>query len=162
MLDGLLESIKEKPKKGGELNLQLGKLNLERSGEAVAKSSERDLIYSSERKIRKIYSNKTLHSEAILLVLSLLLNKGLLDPEYCDQFPITHGKINVLYILHHHLNEESNRAVIPILAEAVAKIKPYLAGQRLLKLLSTNFTDLSHYKNWKKISAGAYGVIYSC
>ena len=90
-----------------ELNLQLTKLNLEKSYEpnTNAKSSERNLIYSSERKIRKIYSNKTLHSEAILLVLSLLLNKGLLDPEYCDQFPITHGKINALYILHHHLNE---------------------------------------------------------
>ena len=120
------------------------------------------MIYSSERKIRKIYSNKTLHSEAILLVLSLLLNKGLLDSEYCDQFPITHGKINVLYILHHHLNEEANRSVIPILAESVGRIKPYLSGQRLLKLLSTTFTDLSHYKNWRKISAGAYGVIYGC
>lgn len=53
-------------------------------------------------------------------------------------------------------------SVIPILAQSVSKIKPYLSGQRLLKLLSTKFTDLSHYKEWKKISAGAYGVIYGC
>ena len=39
---------------------------------------------------------------------------------------------------------------------------PFLAGQRLLKLLCTAFTDLSHYHSWKKISAGAYGVIYGC
>lgn len=70
--------------------------------------------------------------------------------------------MNVLYILHHHLNEESNRSVIPVLAEAVGRIKPFLSGQRLLKLLCTGFTDLSHYTNWKKVSAGAYGVIYSC
>jgi hypothetical protein len=48
------------------------------------------------------------------------------------------------------------------LAEAVGKIKPYLCGQRLLKLLSTSFTDLNHYRNWQKINSGAYGVIYSC
>lgn len=44
----------------------------------------------------------------------------------------------------------------------MAKIKPYLSGQRLLKLLTNSFTDVSNYKNWKKINSGAYGVIYSC
>lgn len=24
------------------------------------------------------------------------------------------------------------------------------------------FTDITGYKNWKKINSGAYGVIYSC
>ncbi len=66
VLDNLISEISEKPKKPlmMELNLQLTKLNLEKSSEpnANAKSSERNLIYSSERKIRKIYSNKTLHS----------------------------------------------------------------------------------------------------
>ena len=44
----------------------------------------------------------------------------------------------------------------------MGKIKPYLAGQRLLKLLTNMFTDVTGYKNWKKINSGAYGVIYSC
>jgi hypothetical protein len=95
-------------------------------------------------------------------VLSLVLHKGLLDPYYCDQFPITHGKTNILYILHYHLNHESNRSIIPLVGELVTKIKPYLSGQRLLKLLTNSFTDISNYKNWKKINSGAYGVIYSC
>jgi hypothetical protein len=67
-----------------------------------------------------------------------------------------------LYILHYHLNHESNKNVIPLIGELIAKIKPYLSGQRLLKLLTNSFTDLTNYKNWKKINAGAYGVIYSC
>lgn len=66
--------------------------------------SERNIIYSTERKIRKIYSSKQLHSECIMLILSLILHKGQLDPLYCDEMPIMHGKLNVLYILHHHLN----------------------------------------------------------
>lgn len=48
-LDGLLEQIKE-PKaesKGLELNLQLMKLNFDKKEEGNAKSSERDVIYSS-------------------------------------------------------------------------------------------------------------------
>ncbi|CAM6006369.1 unnamed protein product [Sphagnum balticum] len=59
--------------------------------------------------------------------------------------PITQGKVNVLYILHFHLNEEANRAVVPLVGELVGRIKPYLSGQRLLKLLSSSFTDLRHY-----------------
>lgn len=125
------------------------------------KVSERELIYSTERKIRKIYSNRVLHAESILLVFSLLLLKDQLDPTYCDQFPITQGKMNVLYILHYHLNHPSNSSIFPLLSEGVIKIKPYLVGQRLLKLLSNSFGDSKYYHNWSKISAGAYGVIYS-
>jgi len=53
--------------------------------------------------------------------------------------------MNVLYILHYHLNHSSNKSIIPILSEGVTKIKPYLAGQRLLKLLYNSFTDLKYY-----------------
>jgi hypothetical protein len=111
--------------------------------------------------VRKLYSSRFLHAEALLLVFSLLLYKGLLDPLYCDRFPITEGKMNVLYILHYHLNHPSNRSIIPLLSESVSKIKPYLSGQRLLKLLCNSFTDMKYYKNWSKINSGAYGVIYA-
>lgn len=67
-----------------------------------------------------------------------------------------------MHILHYHLNEVNNAPIVPLVAELVCNIKPYLSGQRLLKLLSTSFSDLSHYNNWVKIAAGAYGVIYSC
>ena len=69
--------------------------------------------------------------------------------------------MNVLYILHYHLNHSSNKSIIPILSDGVTKIKPYLSGQRLLKLLYNSFTDLKYYENWTKISTGGYGVIYS-
>jgi hypothetical protein len=101
-----------------------------------------------ERRIRKIYSGRTIHSSAILLVLSLLLKKGLLDPLYCDQHPIMNGKINVLYILHHHLNHEANYSILSHLTEGVSRIKPYPAGQRLLKLLASPFTNMSLYTEW--------------
>lgn len=45
-----------------------------------------------------------LHAESIMLILCLILYKGQLDEIYCDQEPIAHGKLNVLYILHYHLN----------------------------------------------------------
>lgn len=41
----------------------------------------------------------------------------------------------------------------------MSKIKPSLSGQRLFKLLSNHYTDISHYHNWTKINAGAFGVI---
>lgn len=78
---------------------------------------------------------------------------------YCDQMPIIQGKLNILYILHYHLNHPSNKSIIPLLAENVSKIKPYLAGQRLLKLLSSSFTNLNQYQEWAKINAGAFGVV---
>lgn len=48
-------------------------------------SSDFNLSYVHERRMRKLYSSKTLHSEIILLVFNLLLKKGLLDPIYCPQ-----------------------------------------------------------------------------
>lgn len=73
--------------------------------------------------------------------------------------PIIHGKLNVLYLLHYHLNHESNKSILPILAENVKKIKPYLSGQRIFKLLSNAYTDLSQYHSWTKLNAGAFGVV---
>jgi hypothetical protein len=96
-----------------------------------------------------------------MLILSLVLYRGQLDLMYCDQMPITHGKLNVLYILHYHLNHDRNKAVVGILAEYVSKIKPSLCGQRLFKLLSNQFTNLNQYYEWTKINAGAFGVILS-
>ena len=75
--------------------------------------------------------------------------------------PIINGKLNVLYILHYHLNHEKNKGIVGLLAEAVGKIKPALAGQRLFKLLSNHYTDISHYYDWNKLNSGAFGVIMS-
>ena len=95
------------------------------------------------------------------MILSLILYKGQLDPLECFQLPIIKGKLNVLYLLHYHLNHESNKSILPILADTVSRIKPYLSGQRLYKLLSNHYTDLSSYHSESKINAGAYGVVMS-
>lgn len=44
----------------------------------------------------------------------------------------------------------------------VGHITPPLAGQRLLKLLSTAFFDPTLYTGWHKIAKGAYGTVYEC
>ena len=126
------------------------------------KKEEIEMVYWAERKMRKIYSSKSLHAQSVLLILSLLLYQGQLDPLYCDQMPVISGKLNVLYILHHHLNHPFNSAILPVLLQQVALIRPYLSGHRLLKLLVTGLTDLSLLGNgseWSKISAGAFGVV---
>lgn len=136
--------------------------NIDQLKEQARKPEDDKLIYTRERRIRKIYSGRTMHSSAVLLVLSLLLKRGLLDPLYCDQYPIMNGKINVLYILHHHLNHEANYSILSHLTEGVSRIKPYPAGQRLLKLLASPFTNMSLYSEWEKMSEGGYGTIFSC
>jgi|688.fasta_scaffold548382_1 hypothetical protein len=50
-----------------------------------------------------------------------------------------------------------------MLLERMQQLNPPLAGQRLLKLLCPSLFDLSLYgggKNWSKIAAGAYGIVY--
>jgi hypothetical protein len=91
-------------KGGNKPQLALNLHNLDQLREQARKPDDDRVIYQRERRIRKIYSSRTIHSCGVLLVLSLLLKQGLLDPLYCDQYPIMKGKINVLYILHHHLN----------------------------------------------------------
>jgi len=75
---------------------------------------------------------------------------------------VLEGKQNILFLLHHHLNHLSNQQVLPELQRTLAFVKPYPAGQRLLKLLCRAFTDISLYYDWHKLASGAYGVIYEC
>ena len=111
------------------------------------RNEEKNMIYWTERRIRKIYSSKVLHTQSVLLILSLVLYKGQLDPLYCDQMPIINGKLNVLYILHHHLNHPFNASILPLLKKEVSIIKPYLAGERLLKLLVVDLTSLEMFSS---------------
>jgi serine/threonine protein kinase len=60
------------------------------------------------------------------------------------------------------MNHQSNQVIIPLIMEQMSEIKPYPAGQRLLKLLCSDLNDLSIYKDWKKLASGAYGTIFSC
>jgi serine/threonine protein kinase len=60
------------------------------------------------------------------------------------------------------MNHKSNRHIVPLILARMSDIKPYPAGQRLLKLLCTDLNDTSLYKGWKKMANGAYGTIYDC
>lgn len=125
---------------------------------------DENVIYYSERKLRKLYDDDELHSLCVSLMLSLIIktSSGVLEDRYCGKLPIDEGKPNYLHILHYHLNHSSNRAVIPLVQKQLSDIKPYPAGQRLLKLLCKELNDLSIYSNLEKIGVGQYGMIYSC
>lgn len=64
--------------------------------------------------------------------------------------------------MHYHLNHKSNKHLIPSILAKISDLKPYPAGQRLLKLLCIDLNDTSLYKGWKKLANGAYGTIYDC
>ena len=66
--------------------------------------------------MRKLYSSKTLHSQIVLLVFNLVLKKSLLDPIYCPQEAINQDKMNILSIMHAHLNHPYNKHILPLLA----------------------------------------------
>ena len=123
-----------------------------------------NLFYYSERKLRKLYEDDELHVLVISLMVTLLLspNRGTLDEYYTSQYPIDDGKPNILYIMHFHLNHASNQHILPLLLQKMAEVKPFPAGQRLLKLLCISFSDMSIYTDKKKIGGGAYGTIFEC
>ena len=153
---------KRNPKMQLGLDLQSGrKAEDQMASLEVMKEPE---FYERERRQREIYADSDLQVTIIGLILCLLLTptRGTLDELYCYQYPINNGKPNVLFLLHHHLNHRSNQHILPKLLNLVSHIVPTLAGQRLLKLLSAAFFDVSIYSNWEKIATGAYGTVYKC
>ena len=64
--------------------------------------------------------------------------------------------------MHHHLNRKENEHILPLLLKHISQISPFGAGQRLLKLLSKRFFDVSLYSQWEKIASGQFGVVYQC
>ena len=123
-----------------------------------------EMIYTSERKIRKLYEDDELHAMILTFMISLLIKptSGILDERYCAQFPIKDGKLNYLHILHYHFNHAANQHVIPLVIKQASDIRPYPAGQRLLKLLCIEMNDFSVYRIGRKIGGGQYGVIFDC
>jgi len=113
---------------------------------------------------RSIYKDQELHALMIGLLFALLLKppRGVLDELYCSSNPSDDGKQNVLYLLHFHLNHPLNQGILPKLSVIVSKLKPPLAGQRLLKLLCKRFFDITVYGGWKKIATGAFGTVFEC
>lgn len=123
-----------------------------------------EMIYFYERKLRRLYDDDELHSLIISLMLALLItpNSGVLESLYTAQHPVLTGMFNYLHILHLHLNHKMNRHIVPLVLGKMSELRPYPAGQRLLKLLCVYLNDSGIYKGWKKLANGAYGTIYDC
>jgi serine/threonine protein kinase len=121
------------------------------------------LFYMKERNNRLVYNDQELHALLISLVICLIItpSRGTLDDLYCPPL-YDFNKINILYILHHHLNHQDNQEILPELLKLVAEINPYGSGQRLLKLLCTNLFDSTFYKGWERIGFGVSGKVFQC
>lgn len=120
--------------------------------------------YKKERSNRLVYSDKELHSLILTLIITLILDneRGILEDDYCSSHPYIYNKTNILYILSEHLNHTDNKYVVPSIAsKLINNIKPKGCSQRLLKLLVRDFFDSLHYNNWKYLSKGAYGSVYT-
>ncbi|KAL7716419.1 Protein kinase domain-containing protein [Entamoeba marina] len=150
---GLLTMVEKKFKETGKLHLVMDKMMLE----GKKTDAQPDLnSYDAKRKVRRIYMNEKIHEEVILLLLNLIvLENGVLDPLYTDQFPDLKGMKDVLFILSSHLDHPSNQ----IIAKSIFCRETINPGIRmLLKLLSSQFYDTTKYSIMKIIGEGAYGV----
>ncbi len=125
---------------------------------------EEEAFYWAERGGRALYADDELHVLMLSLAFCLMLKptRGTLDEYYCETQPHISGKTNVLFLLHEHLNHPANQWVLPSLLGKVEKLRPPLAGQRLLKLLCTRLFDPSIYREQRLLARGAYGTVYSC
>ena len=131
--------------------------------------TEGDLVnvnqfYLKERNNRVLYQDPEIQVLIISLLFSLIItpSRGTLEELYCSVFPYENNKLNILYIIHHHLNREENYHILPLLLKFVSQIYPFGAGQRLLKLTCKHFFNSSLYNNWEKIGGGQFGTVYQC
>jgi serine/threonine protein kinase len=151
-------------------NLLKKKYNLYYRRATVEEIKEEDLsnfnlFYLKERNNRLLYHDPELQTLIISLVLCLIITpaRGTLDELYCSYYPsYESNKMNILFLLHHHLNHPDNQEILPLLYKNVSEIHPSGAGHRLMKLLCINLYDSSIYRDWDKIASGAYGQVFQC
>jgi hypothetical protein len=130
---------------------------------------EEDIIdatnfFNKERANRLLYHDSDLHVLIISIVICLILTptRGTLEELYCSDYPLENGKINIFYLLHHHINHRENSQILPKLLRLVSEIKPFGVGQRMMKLLYKDLFDSTIFTQWTKIASGAYGTVYQC
>ena len=118
-------------------------------------------FYLSLRNDRKLYYNKDIHVQLLLLIFSLMLSPNdTLASLYCDQYPLVNKKLNIPYILHLHINHPKNGYIVP---ELVDKTNDPINNRTifiLVKLLCTRIFDASIFKNLSRVDKGAYGTVY--
>ncbi|CAK0823093.1 unnamed protein product, partial [Prorocentrum cordatum] len=122
-----------------------------------------NLFYFEGRRCRRLYEDLELHALMLTLTLALLVTPrfGLLDPRYCDQYPLERHKRNIPFLLSSHLNHSANRAVLPWLFRQVEDIG-HIGGGRLVKMLCDTTMHRWMYTGWTRIGGGAFGTVYKC
>jgi serine/threonine protein kinase len=122
-----------------------------------------NLFYMKERNNRLLYCDDELHVLIVSIVICLIISqtRGTFDELYTSPL-YDFNKINVLYLLQHHLNHADNQDILPSLLKEVSEITPYGSGQRLMKLLCASLFDSSIYRDWERIAVGAYGKVFQC
>lgn len=122
-----------------------------------------NVFYFEGRKRRRIYEDLELHSLMLTLIIALLLTpqKGLLDPRYCDQYPLMNYQRNIPYLLSVHLNHGANSSVLPWLFQQVDSIGR-IGGFRILKLMCETAMHRWMYTDWTRIAGGQFGTVYRC
>ena len=113
---------------------------------------------------RPLYVHRELHYTILRIILLLIIvpETGTLDPMYCSQFPANDGMLNILWILHDHLNHPKNEAFAFRLISS--DISP--AAKRLLRLTCYNLFDSALYPikdntRFSLMAQGAYGSVYT-
>lgn len=120
-------------------------------------------FFKEERKNRKLYYDENLHVAVLGLLISLLITKhDSLDSRYSDQFPLIKNMMNIPYMLHYHINDQSNEAIIPKLHDMVMT-QMGLGARILLKLLCKKLFEPQLYaQRQKRIGFGAFGDVWRC
>jgi len=120
-------------------------------------------FFNEERKNRKLYHDEDLHVAVLGLLISLLITKhDALDARYCDQFPLMKNMLNIPYMLHYHINDQSNETIVPKLHDMVMT-QMGLGARILLKLLCRKLFEPQLYsQRQKRIGFGAFGDVWRC
>ena len=69
-----------------------------------------------------------------MICLLITSSRGTLDENYCSINPFLNNKINVLYLLHYHLNDISNQHILPSLSKNISEIHTIYMHRYLMNL----------------------------
>ena len=147
---------------------------------------EDDMAYRRDK--IKLYHNDELHTLIlqILVLLSIECEGGSLDPRYCPRLPVINEsgnigsndlfsdgkacsrKLNLPFVLHHHLNNVQNSSIVQRLYDAACKYSLVTGHgpKRFVQLLCCEIFDAkaSQFESTLNfsstlISSGAFGTV---
>ena len=135
-----------------------------------------DIVYSNERKTRRLYCNERVHVTMLELLLALLVGAdrktdedggvagdvGSLrsSPVHAAQLQLHNHKQNVTFFLRMHLNHASNASIIAPLTSAAVTLGR--GAERLLRLSCDALFRPGRYAARVLVARGAYAQVHRC